>query len=89
MQKIFDTASLKVRLTVGIATATAIGLGSLAVWTSMRMQQILVSTHKDNMKYIAQRFPMDVEIYSEMIPLVDGAQRAIDSLSTPDKLIWI
>ena len=89
MHKFFDTASLKVRLTVGIATATAIGLGSLAAWTSMRMQQILISTHKENMKYIAQRFPMDVEIYSEMIPLAAGAQRAIDSLSTPDKLIWI
>ena len=84
-----DTASLKVRLTVGIAAVTALGLGSLAGWTSMRMQQILVSTHKENMKYIAERFPKDVEIYSEMIPLEQGAQRAIDSLSTPDKLIWI
>lgn len=89
MQKFFDLASLKVRLTVGIATVTALGLGSLAAWTSVRMQHILVSTHKDNIKYIAQRFPMDVEIYSEMIPLATGAQRAIDSLSTPDKLIWI
>ena len=41
------------------------------------------------MKYIASRFPKDVEIYSEMIPLQQGAQRAIDSLSTADKLIWI
>ena len=41
------------------------------------------------MKYIASRFPQDVEIYSEMIPLQQGAQRAIDSLSTADKLIWI
>ncbi|MEM6614278.1 MAG: HAMP domain-containing sensor histidine kinase [Cyanobacteria bacterium P01_C01_bin.72] len=89
MQKFFDTASLKVRLTVGIATFTALGLGSLAAWTSVRMQHILVSTHKENMKYIAQRFPMDVEIYGEMIPIAEGAQRAIDSLSTPDKLIWI
>jgi len=87
--KFLDTASLKVRLTVGIAAVTALGLGSLAGWTSMRMQKILVSTHKENMKYIAQRFPKDVEIYSEMIPLEQGAQRAIDSLSTPEKLIWI
>ena len=89
VQKFLDTASLKVRLTVGIAAVTALGLGSLAGWTSMRMQQILVSTHKENMKYIAERFPQDIEIYSEMIPLEQGAQRAIDSLSTPDKLIWI
>ena len=89
VQRFLDTASLKVRLTVGIAAVTALGLGSLAAGTSMRMQQILVSTHKENMKYIADRFPKDVAIYSEMIPLEQGAQRAIDSLSTPDKLIWI
>ena len=89
MLKIIDTASLKVRLTVGIATLAALSLGGLSAWTSMRMQQILVSTHKENMKYIASRFPKDVEIYSEMIPLQQGAQRAIDSLSTVDKLIWI
>ena len=88
--KRFDTASLKVRLTVGIATVAALGLGTLAAWTSMRMQQILVSSHKENLKYIAERFPMDVEIYSEMVPLQQGAQRAINSLShTDDRLIWV
>lgn len=89
VRNIVDTASLKVRLTVGIAAVAAIGLGSVAAWTSMSMQHILVSTHKENMKYIVDRFPMDVEIYSEMIPVAEGAQRAINSLSTKDKLIWI
>ena len=89
MGKLLDPTSLKVRLTVGIATVAALGLGSLAAWTSIRMQHILVYTHKDNMKYIADRFPMDVKIYSEMIPLESGAQRAINSLSTQNKLIWI
>ncbi|MEM8828945.1 MAG: HAMP domain-containing sensor histidine kinase [Cyanobacteria bacterium P01_G01_bin.19] len=89
VRKILDTASLKVRLTIGIAGVAALGMGSLAIWTSARMQHILVSTHKENMKYIAERFPLDVEVYSEMIPLEEGAQRAIASLSTPDKLIWI
>ncbi|MGB5633207.1 MAG: hypothetical protein WBM86_10595 [Waterburya sp.] len=89
VQKMLDTASLKVRLTVGIAGVAALGLGSLAGWTSMRMQQILVSSHKKNLQYIAERFPMDVDIYSEMVPLKQGAQRAIDSLSQADRLIWI
>ena len=89
MRKILDTASLKVRLTIGIAVVSALSLGSLAAWTSMRMQQILVFTHKENIKDIAQRFPRDVEIYSGMVSPQQGAQRAIDSLSTPDKLIWI
>jgi len=89
VRKLLDTASLKVRLTIGVATVAALGLGSLAVWTSIRTQHILVSTHKENMKYIANRFPMDVKIYSEMIPLEKGAQRAVNSLSTEDKLLWI
>ena len=89
MRKLLDTASLKVRLTVGIAAVAVLGVGSLAAWMSMRMQQILISTHKENIKYIAERFPMDVEIYSEMHSLQQGSQRAINSLSTPDKLIWI
>ena len=89
VRKLFDTNSLKVRLTAGIAAVAALGLGSLAVWTSAKMQHILVSTHKENMNYVAGRFPMDVKIYSEMIPLEIGAQRAINSLSTKDRLIWI
>ena len=89
MRKLLDTASLKARLTIGIAGVAILGMGGLATWTTMRMQHILISTHKENMKYIAGRFPRDVEIYSEMIPLEQGAQRAIASLSTPDKLIWL
>ena len=88
-RKMIDTASLKVRLTVGIGCVAALSVSSVAIWTSIRMQQILVSTHKENMKYIAGRFPQDVEVYSEMMPLQTGARRAIASLSTPDKLIWV
>ncbi len=87
--KICDPASLKVRLTLGIASVSAIGLGGLAMWTSMRMQQILVSTHKENIQYIAARFPMDVEIYSEMLSPPQGAQKAIDTRSTDNIIIWV
>ena len=89
MRNILDTASLKVRLTVGIAMVAAVSLGTVAVWTSMRMRQILISTHKENLKYIADRFPMDVEIYSDTISGQRGAQRAIDSLSSSNRAIWI
>ncbi len=65
----FDPTSLKFRLTFGIAVFSAIGLGGLAVWISMRMQHILVATHKENIVYIAERFTHDVEIYSYMVSL--------------------
>ena len=85
----FDPTSLKVRLTFGIAAVSAIGLGGLATWTSIRMQHILVSTHKENIVYIAERFPHDVEIYSDMVSLEMGAQKAIDNLSDENKILWV
>ncbi len=85
----FDPTSLKIRLTFGFAVFSAIGLGGLAVWTSMRMQHILVATHKENIVYIAERFPHDVEIYSEMVSLEMGAQKAIDNLSDDNKILWV
>jgi len=89
VHKKFDTASLKVRLTLGIVAVAALGVGSLAAWTTMRMQHILVSSHKENLKYIAERFPMDIDIYSKMVPLEEGAQRAIDTLSEAERLMWV
>ncbi len=85
----FDPGSLKVRLTLGIALVSICGLGGLAFWISMRMQQILVATHKENIKYIAERFPEDVEIYSDMMSLEVGAQRAVNNLSHQNKILWV
>ena len=84
-----DSSSLRVRLTVGMAIFSAVGLGSLAVWTGIRMQHILVVTHKENIKYIAERFPHDVKIYTEMATLPVATQKAIDNLATQDKLLWV
>lgn len=84
-----DASSLRVRLTVGMALFSALGLGSLAIWTGMRMQQILIVTHKENIKYIAERFPHDVKIYTEMATLSVATQKAIDNLATEDKLLWV
>ena len=85
----FDPSSLKVRLTLGIAIVSVCGLGGLAIWTSMRMQQILIATHKDDIKYIAERFADDVEIYSDMVSLEEGTQRAVDNLSGKNKVLWV
>ncbi len=85
----FDPSSLKIRLTLGIAIVSVCGLGGLAIWTSMRMQQILVATHKENIKYIADRFSDDVAIYDEMVSLEEGVQRAVDNLSDNNKILWV
>ncbi|MCU0534676.1 MAG: HAMP domain-containing histidine kinase [Hydrococcus sp. Prado102] len=87
-QKI-DPASLGVRLTVGVATVSALGLAGVAIWMSVAMQSILVATHKQNLEYIGDRFPQDVKIYSDMISMETGIQKAIDNLTTDNTLLWV
>ena len=85
----FEPTSLKVRLTLGIAIFSAVGLGGLAIWTSIRTKQILVSSHKESIQYLAERFPQDVEIYSEMVSIDEGIQKAIDNLADKNNFIWV
>ena len=87
-QKI-DPFSLRVRLTVGIALVSALGLGSLSMWTGWKMQQILINSHKYNLEKIAQRLPQDVQLYSEMMPSNTGLQKAINNLTNTDRFLWV
>jgi heavy metal sensor kinase len=84
-----DPHSLRVRLTLGLAAVSAVGLGSVAFWTSWKMQYILVAAHKQSIKAVAERFPDDVEIYSDMMPVEKGIQRAIDNLTIGKTLLWV
>ncbi len=84
-----DPFSLQVRLSVGIASVCAVGLGSVAIWTTWQMQQIMINTHKRNIEYIAQRLPHDVELYSEMLPVETGLVKAIDNLTNTHTLLWV
>lgn len=84
-----DLSSLRLRLTVGVAAVSAFGLGSVTVWTSWTAQNILVNTHKQNVEFIADRFPQDVEVYSEMVSVESGMQRAIDKLTTSNTVVWV
>ncbi|KGF71807.1 ATPase [Neosynechococcus sphagnicola sy1] len=88
-RQLANLSSLQGRMTLGIAGFFLVGLGSIALWTNWQMQQILIVTHKQQIEYLAGRFPRDVELYSEMLPLEVGLQRTIDSLSTPSLLIWV
>ncbi len=85
----FDIFSLRVRLTVGIAIFSALILGSLAVWTSWRMQQILIESHKHSIQQIVDRFPRDVQLYSEMMQPETGVQKAINNLANINTLLWL
>ncbi|PSB01831.1 two-component sensor histidine kinase [Merismopedia glauca CCAP 1448/3] len=59
------------------------------MWTTWKMQQILITTHTQNVEYIATRFPRDVQLYSEMLPVEAGLQKTIDNVSVPGLLVWV
>jgi signal transduction histidine kinase len=52
------------------------------------MQQLLITTHTQRVEYIANRFPRDVELYSDMLPVNQGLQKTIDNVSVPGLAIW-
>jgi signal transduction histidine kinase len=82
-------SSLRVRLTIGIATFSSLGLGSLAIWTGWKMQQLLIDSHKQNMEQIVSRLPLDVEVYSQMLPSQTALEKAINNIITSNTLLWI
>ncbi len=92
MQKIWqkiDPFSLQVRLTIGTTAAFAVGVGSIAIWTTWQMQQILIDGQKQNIEQIAQRLPSDVEVYSQMYALEMGLNKAIANRTTGKTLVWV
>jgi heavy metal sensor kinase len=88
-QRHIDPSSLQFRLTVEIALLSVVSLGSVAIWTSWKMQQLLITTHTQSVEYIATRFPRDVELYSEMLPIETGLQKTINNVSVPGLAIWV
>ena len=89
VKQLSHLTSLRVRLTIGIAAMSIFGLSGVVTGISWQMQRILVVTHKNNTRYISERFPSDVEIYSDMVSLQEGTQKAIDNLSNPQTLLWV
>jgi signal transduction histidine kinase len=83
-----DPDSLQFRLTLEISLLSILGLSSVAAWTSWKMQQLLITTHTQKVEYIANRFPRDVELYSNMLPVAEGLQKTIDNVSVPGLSIW-
>lgn len=88
MQRI-DPNSIQFRLTAGILIASALGIGGITALTTWRMQQILLSGHKQNTIDVAERFGEDVELYQKMMPTEEALQRVIDYRTTGDLAIWL
>lgn len=88
-QRYLDPSSLQFHLTVEITLLSILGLGSVAAWTSWKMQQLLITTHTESVEYIAARFPHDVELYSEMLPFEIGLQKTINNVSVSGLVIWV
>jgi signal transduction histidine kinase len=84
-----DWSSLNVRLTIEASLLVIVGLGSVAIWTGLRMQQILLTSHTQNIGYIADRFPRDVAMYSDTMPVEIGIQKTIDTVALPGVLMWV
>lgn len=84
-----DPLSLQLRLTIGIGGFSALVLGSLATWTSWKMQQILIDSHKHNIEQIAKRLPRDVQLYSEIMQPETGLIKAINNLANTNILLWL
>jgi len=84
-----DPSSLQFRLTAGVVAFSVLGLGSVALWTSWKLQQILIDSHKQNVLDIAERFPQDVEVYSKMMSVQVALQTVINNRTTPNVLLWV
>lgn len=84
-----DLFSLQFRLTAGVVAFSALGLSGVALWTSWRMQQILIDSHKQTVQDIAERFPQDVELYSKMMPLQTGLEKVINNRTIPSLFLWV
>jgi signal transduction histidine kinase len=88
-RKHLDSSSLRFRLTLEITALSIFGFSIIAAWSGWEMQQLLITTHSQNVEYIATRFPRDLEVYSEMLPLSVGIQKTINNVSVPGLAIWV
>ncbi len=87
--KSWNPQSLRFRLTLGIATVFALGLGSVAIWLGWTMQRMLIQAHKDNILHLAERMPQDIAIYQEMYSQPEAMQKAVANVNWDNVFLWI
>lgn len=84
-----STTSLQFRLTLEVALLSTLGLSSVALWSAWRMEQALITSHKDTLEYVAAHFPEQVAMDSEMQSLKAGLQHTVGKTSTIGLLMWV
>jgi signal transduction histidine kinase len=84
-----DPHSLQFRLTVGATVVSLLGISGVGMWTTWKTQQILVGSYKQNIQDVGDRFPQDVELYGDMLPMPEALRRAVDIRTLPNLMIVV
>jgi signal transduction histidine kinase len=71
--------SLQLTLTLRMAALIILGLGSVTLWTSWKMQNILIASHKQILHDTTQRIEEDIAVYRDMYPLEESIQKALNN----------
>jgi len=97
-QRRIDPASLQFRLVLGVTTFSVLGLSGVAAWTNWKIEQILVNTHSQNVKQIAEQLPENIALKRDRVAgddtsagnaLETSVQQAINSFASPNVLLWV
>ncbi|ABB57902.1 sensor histidine kinase [Synechococcus elongatus] len=83
------TNSLQFRLTLELTLISALGVCSITLWSSWRLEQTLINGYKQNLSYISDSFPEIIKISSLNDSIQLELERSIAQVSKPRLLIWV
>ena len=84
-----DFASLQLRLTLGITTVSLLGVGSIGMWTTWQMRQMLVVQHQDYLRALSDRIPAELKTVHSSTAIEMQLQKLVDAWSSPSLWLWV
>jgi len=84
-----DFSSLQYRLTLGIGLVTLVSIGGTVSWTIWKMQQMLITSHAENVEFVASYLPGEIARQNLAEPLEIRLKKAVNHLSSYNLLLWI
>jgi signal transduction histidine kinase len=81
--------SLQWQLILGITIFSILGLGSITLWTSWKVQRLLINSHKHEIERLAKQFSQEVTLYSEMMSVPAAVEKVMNKISDQDHFIWL